>query len=177
MACILRISPAAPWLPILLIHIVSQVKTIQNQSFNLMNLPILHFFCMFENTLHATHFLKLFDKICKHEMDPVSIVEDTEGTPFCPQMDRQTMWNQYTPSSRDYDYYINTSNGSWCPGKCPAQFMSHRYGILFVEYVFESHYLPHHYGQISPYCATLGPHTLIMKYAWNDDDDNNNWHW
>ena len=31
--------------PILLIHIVSQVKTIQNQSYNLMkfNLPILHF--------------------------------------------------------------------------------------------------------------------------------------
>ena len=28
--------------------------------------------------------------MCKYEMDPVSIVEDTERTPFCPQMDGQT---------------------------------------------------------------------------------------
>ena len=41
------------------------------------------FFFIFEKTLHATHLLKLFDKICKDEMDPASIVEDTEGTPFC----------------------------------------------------------------------------------------------
>ena len=27
--------------------------------------------------LHATHLLKLLDKVCKYEMDPVSIVEDT----------------------------------------------------------------------------------------------------
>ena len=26
----------------------------------------------------------------KHEMDPASIVEDTEQTPFCPQRDGQT---------------------------------------------------------------------------------------
>ena len=155
--------------PILLIHIVSQVKTIQNQSYNFMkfNLPILHFFYLLKKKLHATHFLKLFDKICKYEMDPASIVEDTEGTPFCPQMDRRTRWNQcIPPPSREYDYYINTSNGSWCQGimgKCPAQFMSHCYGISFVEYVFESHYLPHHYGQSSPYCVILGPHTLINK--------------
>ena len=122
-----------------------------------------------KKTLHATHFLKLFDKICKYEMDPASIVEDTEGTPFCPQMDRRTRWNQcIPPPSREYDYYIHTSKGSWCQGimgKCPAQFTSHCYGISFVEYVFESHYLPHHYGQSSPYCVILDPHTLINKYA------------
>ena len=31
--CVLRIPPAAPWLPILLIHIGSQVKTRQSQSY------------------------------------------------------------------------------------------------------------------------------------------------
>ena len=36
------------------------------------------------------HLLKLLDKMCKYEMDPMSIVEDTERTRFCPQTDRQT---------------------------------------------------------------------------------------
>ena len=34
--------------------------------------------------------LKLLDKMCKYEMDPMSIVEDTERTRFCPQTDRRT---------------------------------------------------------------------------------------
>ena len=37
-----------------------------------------------------THRLKLLDKMCKHEMDRMSIVEDTERTRFCPQTDRRT---------------------------------------------------------------------------------------
>ena len=28
--------------------------------------------------------------MCKYEMDPVRIVEDTEQTRFCPQMDKRT---------------------------------------------------------------------------------------
>ena len=36
------------------------------------------------------HPLKLLDKICKYEMDLVSIVEDTEQEWFCPQMDTRT---------------------------------------------------------------------------------------
>ena len=47
--------------------------------------------------LHATHLLKLLDKMCKYEMDPMSILEDTERTQFCPQTDRRTRWYQYTP--------------------------------------------------------------------------------
>ena len=43
-----------------------------------------------EWALHATHLLKLLDKMCKYEMDPMSIVEDTERTRFCPQTDRRT---------------------------------------------------------------------------------------
>ena len=40
---------------------------------------------------------KLLDEMCKYEMDLASIEEDTERTRFCPQMDRWTGWNQYTP--------------------------------------------------------------------------------
>ena len=36
-------------------------------------------------------------------MDPTSIVEDTEWTLFCPQMDRRTRWNQYTPFQLHWD--------------------------------------------------------------------------
>ena len=47
-------------------------------------------FKIFQETQHATHLLKLVDKMCKYEMDPTSIVEDTERTRFCPQTDRRT---------------------------------------------------------------------------------------
>ena len=30
------------------------------------------------------------DKMCKYKMDPTSIVEDTQRTRFCPQLDRPT---------------------------------------------------------------------------------------
>ena len=43
-----------------------------------------------QRALHATHLLKLLDKMCKYEMDPMSIVEDTERTRFCPQTVRRT---------------------------------------------------------------------------------------
>ena len=46
--------------------------------------------------------------------------------------------------------------------KCPAQSMSHCYGISFIEYVFECHYLSYHYGQISPYFFILGPHSFLL---------------
>ena len=39
-----------------------------------------------KNNQHTENFLKLVDKICKNEMDPASIVEDTEWTQFCPQI-------------------------------------------------------------------------------------------
>ena len=63
---------------------------------NLKNSPK---FQIFKQPLHATHHLKLLDKMCKYEMDPMSIVEDTERTRFCPQTDGWTRWNQYTPLS------------------------------------------------------------------------------
>ena len=66
---------------------------------NLKNSPN---FQILKQTLHVTH-LKLLDKMCKYEMNPMSIVEDTERQHFCPQTDRRTdgrtRWNQYTPLS------------------------------------------------------------------------------
>ena len=53
--------------------------------------------------------LKLLDMMCKYEMDPASVVEDTERAGFCPQTDRRTggrtdsdrrtRWNHYFPAS------------------------------------------------------------------------------
>ena len=87
-------TPAAPWLPILLIHIGSQVKT--RQSYKFKEIAKTSIF-LFLKKIHMTHPLKLLDKMCKYEMDPLSIMEDTEQTRFCPQTDRRTRWNQYTP--------------------------------------------------------------------------------
>ena len=55
-----------------------------------------------QETLHATHLLKLLDKMRKYEMDPTRTVEATEQTRDAGRMrdgrtDGQTEWNQYTP--------------------------------------------------------------------------------
>ena len=39
---------------------------------------------------HMTHLLNLGDKMCKYEIDPRSIVEDTEQTQLCSQMEGQS---------------------------------------------------------------------------------------
>ena len=60
-----------------------------------------------QETLHATHFLKLFDKMYKYEMDPTRTVGATEQTRDARQTrdgrrtdgwtDGRTEWNQYNP--------------------------------------------------------------------------------
>ena len=72
-----EIPPAAPWLPILVIHIRSQVKTTQSQSYKFKKLSK---FQILQATLHATHLLKLLYKMHKYEMDPTRTVEATERT-------------------------------------------------------------------------------------------------
>ena len=47
--------PAAPWLPILVIHIRSQVKTWQSQSYNFKKNAKNSNFKILQETLHATH--------------------------------------------------------------------------------------------------------------------------
>ena len=64
----------------------SQLRTLKK----LPKIQILEFWKKKKKKLDATHPLKLLDMMCKYEMDPASIVEDTEQTRFCPQMDGRT---------------------------------------------------------------------------------------
>ena len=77
---------------ILLSYIGSQVKRRPSQSYKFKEFAKICKFLMSNETLHKTHLLKLLDKKWKYEMDPTSIGEDTERTPFCPQTDRWTKW-------------------------------------------------------------------------------------
>ena len=79
---------ATSWLPILLSHIGSQVKRRQSQTYKFKEFAKISNVWILKQPLHATHLLKLLDKMCKYEMDPMSIVEDTERTRFCPQTDK-----------------------------------------------------------------------------------------
>ena len=108
--------PAASWLPIVLSHIGSQVKRRQSQSYKFKEFAKISNFLILKQTLHVTHLLKLLDKMCKYQMDSTSIVEDTGRTRLCPQTDRRTRWNQYTPfqlrwsgryNYRNVNYWFN----------------------------------------------------------------------
>ena len=53
--------------------------------------------------------------MCKYEMDPVSIVEDTERTQFCPQMERQRQGETSIPPfqlrcSKEYKNLVGLGN-------------------------------------------------------------------
>ena len=56
---------------------------------------------MLQETLYATHCLKLLDKMCKYEMDPTRTVGATEQTRDAARTDGRTdgrmEWNKYTP--------------------------------------------------------------------------------
>ena len=83
------------------IHIRSQVKTKQSQSYKFKNIDKTSNVRTFQKALHATYRLKLLNKMYTYEMDPANIVEVTERTGICPQTDGQTderaSWNQYAP--------------------------------------------------------------------------------
>ena len=84
--------------------VILDPKSKGEQSYKFKEFAKITNFWILKQTLHATH-LKLLDKMCKYEMDPTSIVEDTARTRLCPQTDRltdgqtdgQTRRNQYTP--------------------------------------------------------------------------------
>ena len=71
-------------------HIGSQVKARQSQSYKFKEFASTSIFLILKKKWHETHLLKLLDKMCKYEMDPVSIEEGTEWTGFCPQAEGQT---------------------------------------------------------------------------------------
>ena len=97
--------PRCPWLPILVNHIRSQVKTRQSQSYKFWKNAKNSFFLNLQETLHATHLLKLLDKMYEYEMDPTRTVGPTEQTRDAGRMDGRTdrrtdirtEWNQYAP--------------------------------------------------------------------------------
>ena len=60
-------------------------KEDKSQSYKFKKFAKISNFWILKQPLHATHLLKLLDKMCKYEMNPMSIVEDTERTRFCPQ--------------------------------------------------------------------------------------------
>ena len=63
-----------------MIHFRSQVKTRQSQSYKFKKIDKNSNFEILQETLHATHLLKLLDKMCKYEMDPTRTVGATEWT-------------------------------------------------------------------------------------------------
>ena len=106
-----EIPYTATWLPILVIHIRSQVKTRQSQSYKLKNIAKYSNFKMLLATLHATHLLKLLDKMYKYAVNPTRTVGATERTRDAGRTDgltdRRMEWNQYTPNNLvvwGYDY-------------------------------------------------------------------------
>ena len=106
---------------VLMINIGYQVKTWQSQTLKSKEFVKTSNLKTLKYTLDMTHFLLLLANICKNEMDPVSIVEDTEQKRFClqtdrcayvpmdRQTDRQTRWNQYTPLSTSLNGGYNKS--------------------------------------------------------------------
>ena len=80
----------APWLPILVIHIRSQVKTRQSQSYKFKQIAKNPNFEILQETLHATHHLQLLDKMSKYEMDPTRTVGSTERTQNAGRTDGRT---------------------------------------------------------------------------------------
>ena len=74
------IPPTAQWLPIPVIHIRSQVKRRQSQSYKFKKNAKNSTFEIMQETLHVTHPMKLLDKMCKYEMDPTRTVGATEWT-------------------------------------------------------------------------------------------------
>ena len=81
-------TPAAPWLPILAIHISSQVKTRKVKVTNLKKLQKIQKY--FQKALHLTHLLKLLDKLYKYQMDPTRTLGATERTRDAGQTDGRT---------------------------------------------------------------------------------------
>ena len=94
-----EIPLAAPWLPILVIHIRSQVKRRQSQSYKFEKIAKNSNFIIVQEALHATHLLKLLGKMYKYEMDPSKTVGTSERTRDAGRTDGQMEWNQYTPNN------------------------------------------------------------------------------
>ena len=77
--------PPPPWLPILAIHIRSQVTTGQSQSYKFKKIANNSNFEILQETSHTTYLLKY-----RYEMDQTRTVGATEWTQDAGHMDEQT---------------------------------------------------------------------------------------
>ena len=68
----------APWFPIQVIHIRSQVKTKRSQSHNLKKIAKNWNFEILQEILQVTHLRKLLDNMYQYEMDLTRTVGATE---------------------------------------------------------------------------------------------------
>ena len=114
-----EIPPATPWLPILVIHIRSQVKTRQSQSYKFKKFAKNSNFEILQQTLQATHLLKLLDKMCKYEMDPTRTVGATERTQDAGRMDGWTDVRTHRvkpiyPPTTTLCWGYNHDSSYWC---------------------------------------------------------------
>ena len=89
--------------------------------------------------------------MCKYEMDPASIVKDTELTLFCPQMDRRT--GGKTDKVKPVYPPLTLLNGGYNkPYDIPREFIS-----LYQNEVYESCLT--HWGRVTHIC--VGKLTII----------------
>ena len=63
-----------------MIHIISQVKTRQSQSYKFLKIAKNSNIEILQETLHTQHLLKLLNKMYKYEMDPTRTVGATKRT-------------------------------------------------------------------------------------------------
>ena len=103
-------TPRRLMITLLGIHIRSQVKTRQSQSYKFLKIAKNAYFEILQETLHATHLLKLLDKMYKYEMDSTRTVGATERTRDAGRTDGptdgRTNWNHTPPTTwlcRGYD--------------------------------------------------------------------------
>ena len=91
-----EIPPTATWLPILLIHIRSQVKTRQSQSYKFKKIAKNSNFKILQATLHATHTSCLIRCINMKWIQPkLKALQSRHG-----MREGWTEWNQYTPPNK-----------------------------------------------------------------------------
>ena len=141
---------------------------------NLKNSPKFQIYEFWKKALQATHFLKLLDKMCKYEMDPMSIVEDTEWTRFCPQTDRRTDGQGDTSIppfqlrwSGGYNHEIHIINLLWLSGK-PSILHCSIASDCTIHFSFMScwryHHLPQRHGYSSMLCTTASPVSILVLW-------------
>ena len=116
-------TPTAPWLPILLSSFIGSQAYIIEQFIldpkskhdkvkvtNLKNLPKLQLFSFWKKIYTWHTFWSCFIRYVNMKwIRP----EDTEWPRFCPQMDRRTRWNQYTPLQLRWTLYAVFHSHRW----------------------------------------------------------------